>query len=63
MNRTYAIQYRTCKTIHSPAGKWKDVERGIHAKEKAEKLLEQNKAMFGFNYDFALCVEYDYVVG
>lgn len=61
MNRTYAIQYRTCETIYSPAGKWKDVERGIPTKEEAEKMLEQNKAMFGFRYDFALCIESDYV--
>lgn len=61
MNRTYAIQYRTCETIYSPASKWKDMERGIRTREEAEKILANHKAMFGFKYDFALCIEYDYV--
>ena len=59
MKKTYGIQYRTCETIYIPAGKWKDVERGIATREEAEKLLEQHKSRFGFHYDFALCIEFD----
>ena len=59
MKKTYAIQYRECETVFSPAGKWKDAERHIKSRDEAENLLANYKYQHGFHYDFALCVEFD----
>lgn len=50
----YSILYRTCETIYAPAGKWKDMQRGIRTREEAEKIIAQHKAIYGFAYDYDL---------
>lgn len=53
----YSILYRTCETIYSPAGKWKEAEREIRTREEAEKILAYYEARDGFSYDFDLGIE------
>lgn len=55
---TYSVQYRTCETIYSHAGKWREIASGFATREEAQHYIDTHAVVGGYFMDFSVCVEY-----